>query len=65
MNTYIQWGQKVFCQPLIVQVLLLRIMREVCNFHHMYTLTMKDKMRRKKIQEITCRIFKEFICKLW
>jgi len=27
------WGQKVFSQPLMVQVLLLRIMREVCNFH--------------------------------
>jgi len=25
----ILWGQKVFSQPLIVQVLLLRIMREV------------------------------------
>jgi len=25
-------GPKVFSQPLIVQVLLLRIMREVCNF---------------------------------
>jgi len=35
MYTYLlQWGQKVFSQPLIVQVLLLRIMREVCNFHH-------------------------------
>jgi len=50
----IQWGQKVFSQPLIVQVLLLRIMTEVCNFHHRYTSTMRDKMRKeKKIQEIT------------
>jgi len=32
--SYLQWGQKVFSQPLIVQVLQLRMMREVCNFHH-------------------------------
>jgi len=44
---YIQWGQKVFSQSVIVQVLLLRMMREVCNFHHRYTLTMRDKMRKK------------------
>jgi len=43
----IQWGQKVFSQPLIVQVLLLRIMRDVCNFHHRYTSSMRDKMRKK------------------
>jgi len=49
---HVQWGQKVFSQPLIVHVLLHRIMREVCNFHHMYTSTMRDKMR-KKIKEIT------------
>jgi len=23
-------------------------MREVCNFHHRYTSTMRDKMRKKK-----------------
>jgi len=23
-------------------------MREVCNFHHRYTLTMRDKMKKKK-----------------
>jgi len=44
---HIQWGQKVFSQPLIVQVLLLRMMREVCIFHHRYTLTMREKMRKK------------------
>jgi len=43
-----QWGQKVFSQSLIVQVLLLRIMRVVCNFHHRYTSTVRDKMRKKK-----------------
>ena len=30
----IQWSQKVFSQPLTVQVMLLRKMKEVCNFHH-------------------------------
>ena len=45
-------GQKVFSQPLIVQVLPLKKMREACNFHHRYTSTMTDKMR-KKIQKIT------------
>jgi len=47
MHTYS--GAKQKCsQPLIVQVLLLRITREVCNFHHRYTSTMRDKMRKKK-----------------
>uniref|UniRef100_A0AAZ3R5I6 Transposase n=1 Tax=Oncorhynchus tshawytscha TaxID=74940 RepID=A0AAZ3R5I6_ONCTS len=50
---YIQWGKKVFSQPPIVQVLLLKNMREACNFHHRYTSTMTDKIRRKKIQKIT------------
>ena len=36
----------------IVQVLPLKKMREACNFHHRYTSTMTDKMR-KKIQKIT------------
>jgi len=44
---HVQWGQKVFSQPLIVQVLLLRMTREVCNFHRRYTLTMRDKMEKK------------------
>uniref|UniRef100_A0A672LM15 Lysophosphatidylcholine acyltransferase 2 n=1 Tax=Sinocyclocheilus grahami TaxID=75366 RepID=A0A672LM15_SINGR len=48
----IQWGKKVFSQPPIVQVLPLKKMREACNFHHRYTSTMRDKMR-KKIQKIT------------
>ncbi len=49
---YIQWGKKVFSQPPIVQVLPLKKMREACNFHHRYTSTMRDKIR-KKIQKIT------------
>ncbi len=48
----VQWGKKVFSQPPIVQVLPLKKMREACNFHHMYTSTMRDKIR-KKIQKIT------------
>ncbi len=42
----IQWGKKVFSQPPIVQVLPLKKMREACNFHHRYTLTMRDKIRK-------------------
>jgi len=61
-----QWGQKVFIQPLIVRVLLFRIMREVCHFYRRYTSTMRDKMiKKKKSRKSHCRIFKEFICKLW
>ena len=44
---YIQWGKKVFSQPPIVQVLPTKKMREACNFHHRYTSTMTDKMRKK------------------
>jgi len=44
---YLQWGQKVFSQPLIVQVLLLRMMREVCHFHHRYTSTMRQNEGKK------------------
>ncbi len=51
-DCYIQWGKKVFSQPPIVQVLPLKKMREACNFHHRYTSTMRDKIR-KKIQKIT------------
>ena len=43
----IQWSKKVFSQPPIVQVLPLKKMREACNFHHRYTSTMRDKMRKK------------------
>ncbi len=43
----IQWGKKVFSQPPIVQVLPLKKMREACNFHHRYTSTMRDKIRKQ------------------
>ncbi len=40
-------GQKVFSQPPIVQVLPLKKMREACNFHHMFTSTMRDNKKKK------------------
>ncbi len=43
----IQWGKKVFSQPPIVQVLPLKKMREACHFHHRYTSTMRDKIRKR------------------
>ncbi len=46
-DVHIQWGKKVFSQPPIVQVLPLKKMREPCNFHHRYTSTMRDKIRKK------------------
>uniref|UniRef100_A0A4W5Q7I5 Fibroblast growth factor 7 n=1 Tax=Hucho hucho TaxID=62062 RepID=A0A4W5Q7I5_9TELE len=46
-TVYIQWRKKVFSQPPIVQVLSLKKMREACNFHHRYTSTMTDKMKKK------------------
>ncbi len=47
LYNYVQWGKKVFSQPPIVQVLPLKKMREACNFHHRYTSTMRDKIRKK------------------
>ncbi len=47
LNRHIQWGKKVFSQPPIVQVLPLKKMREACNFHHRYTSTMRDKIRKE------------------
>ena len=44
---HVQWGKKVFSHPPIVQVLPLKKMREACNFHHGYTSTMTDKIRKK------------------
>ncbi len=58
-------GKKVFSQPPIVQDLPLKKMREACNFHHRYNSTMRDKIRKKKSRKSHCRIFKEFIRKLW
>ncbi len=46
-NKLLQWGKKVFSQPPIVQVLPLKKMRDACNFHHRYTSTMRDKIRKK------------------
>ena len=62
--TEVQWGKKVFSQPPIVQVLTLKKMRGACNCHRRYTSTMTDKIR-KKSRKSHCRIFYEFICKLW
>lgn len=47
-------------QPLIVQVLLLRMERLVCNFHHSYTSVIKDTLR-KKMQEITLCHFESIV----
>ncbi len=64
-SLHLQWGKKVFSQPPIVQILPLKKIREACNFHHRYTSTMRDKIRKKNSRKSHCRIFKEFICKLW
>ncbi len=55
---YIQWGKKVFSQPPIVQVLPLKKMREACNFHHRYTSTMRDKIRKKNPVNHIVQFFK-------
>ncbi len=44
---HVQWGKKVFSQPPIVQVLPLKKMKEACHFHHRYTSTTRDKIRKK------------------
>ncbi len=55
---YIQWGKKVFSQPPIVQVLPLKKMREACNFHHRYTSTMRDKIRKTNPENHIVGFFK-------
>ena len=65
LGSHMQWGKKVFSQPTILQVLPLKRMREASNFHHRYTSTMTDKMRKTFPEKSHCRIFNEFICKLW
>ncbi len=55
---YVQWGKKVFSQPPIVQVLPLKNMREACNFHHRYTPTMRDKIRKKNPENHIVGFFK-------
>jgi hypothetical protein len=62
---HVQWGKKVFRQPPIVQVLPLKKMREACNFHHRYTSTRTDKIRKQKSRKSHCMIFYLFICKWW
>ncbi len=47
INTTYSGAKKVFSQPPIVQVIPLKKMREACNFHHRYTSTMRDKIRKK------------------
>ena len=64
LYTLYSGAKKVFSQPPIVQILPLKTMREACNFHHRYNSTMTDKIR-KKSRKSHCRIFNEFICKLW
>ncbi len=58
LTSNVQWGKKVFSQPLIVQVLPLKKMREPCNFHHMYTSTMRDKIRKKNPENHIVGFFK-------
>ncbi len=55
---HIQWGKKVFSQPPIVQVLPLKKMKEACNFHHRYTSTMRDKIRKKNPENHIVGFFK-------
>ncbi len=56
----VQWGKKVFSQPPIVQVLPLKKMREACNFHHRYTSTMRDKIRKKNPENPIVGFLKNF-----
>ncbi len=58
-------GAKSISQPPIVQVLPLKKMREACNFHHRYTSNYERQIRKTISRKSHCRIFKEFICKLW
>ncbi len=58
MKMYIQWGKKVFSQPPIVQVLPFKKMREACNFHHRYTSTMRDKIRKNNPENHIVGFFK-------
>ena len=34
---YLEWGNKICSQSIILQVLLLRIITEVCDFYQCYT----------------------------
>lgn len=52
-------GKKVISQPPIVQVIPIKMITEVCNFHHKYTST-RERHNRGKKQGMHCKIFKEF-----
>lgn len=41
--------KKCFSRPLLVQVLSLKMITQVCNFHHMYTSTVRDRMGKQEI----------------
>jgi len=45
---HIQWGQQIISQPLIVEVCLLRIMRKVCHFNHMYYERQNERKKYRK-----------------
>ena len=60
---HIQWGKKVFSQSSIVQVLPLKKMRPV--IFTIGTLQLWQTKWEKKSRKTHCRIFYEFICKLW
>ncbi len=64
-HTYTYSGAKKYLVSHQLCKFSLKKMREACNFHHRYTSTMRDKIRKKKSRKSHCRIFKEFICKLW
>lgn len=44
----LQCRKKVFGQPPIVQLVPLTEMREVCNFHHRYTSSVRDRIKKIK-----------------
>ncbi len=53
--------KKVFSQPPIVQVLPLKKMREACNFHHRYTSTMRDKIRKRNPENHIVGFYKNLL----
>ena len=62
----IQWAKNVFSQPPIVQVLPLKKVREACKLFSSHVHFNYDIQNEKeKSRKSHCRIFNEFICKLW
>ena len=53
----VQWCTQVFSQSRTVQILPLRIMIEVCNFHHSYTLTVRQNVGEKILKDFTLYSF--------